>query len=488
MAKLKFNPTSGRFDYVLNKAREFDFYLSAWNTATLNLYVNASTGSDSNDGLSAGNPFLTIGAAIDRVPLAMGGITQINIATGTYTVTSQTIGLYLAASGNSDNKTVIKFVGDTVTPSNVIIKPSATSQNIFTIIGRNLLVDFDGIRFQDCTTAITVTNGYVVLRGVDFVNYRGAGGIVNVSLGSLVQFSNTSIGGTFTADSTSSSAGGILIQSFSRVEMNRPTFTVTGFRAAAINCSTFGQYARGTTNTTTTLTAGASSSRFGIFASTFANVLLGGSININDVTTTSTAGYGAIRGLQNSFFNIVGGSTFTFTNCAKGFSFDPASMYTEGSLCTYNFNSVTTPIEISHGAVCNTVNAFSSGAVTYVETGISSSIDQILFGYDHRYQVSRSAGNVASANAFVLSYPENFYVVTGTTQINALVTDTNWVSGKTIYLKFTDVLTVKHNTSGGAGTAVMFLEGSVDLTTANNMILGFVYDGTQWQQTSLKTP
>lgn len=91
--------------------------------------------------------------------------------------------------------------------------------------------------------------------------------------------------------------------------------------------------------------------------------------------------------------------------------------------------------------------------------------------------------NVASANDVTLGADGNFFTITGATQFNTIIT-TGWQAGSMITLLFTGTPTVKHNTAGAG--AVLFLAGSVDLSAANNTILGLIYDGTQWQETFRK--
>lgn len=90
----------------------------------------------------------------------------------------------------------------------------------------------------------------------------------------------------------------------------------------------------------------------------------------------------------------------------------------------------------------------------------------------------------ASANNLTLGIT-NQNIISGTTIINAITT-TGWTAGSKVTLIFQGVVTVKHNTAGGAGTAKLFLAGSVDLVTAANTVLGLEYDGTQWQETFRK--
>ena len=103
---------------------------------------------------------------------------------------------------------------------------------------------------------------------------------------------------------------------------------------------------------------------------------------------------------------------------------------------------------------------------------------------NNRFETDKWA-DIAAANNLTLGWDWNLFVITGNTQINAITT-ANRQAGSMITLIFTWTPTVKHNTAWWAGTAVMFLAGSVDLTAANNTVLCLIYDGTQWQETSRK--
>lgn len=85
----------------------------------------------------------------------------------------------------------------------------------------------------------------------------------------------------------------------------------------------------------------------------------------------------------------------------------------------------------------------------------------------------KQGSDVASANDLTLG-AGNTFEITGTTQINAITT-TNWQTGVPVYLIFAGVLTVKHNTAGGANTAVILLKSGADLTTAAGTTLALVY-------------
>jgi len=55
-----------------------------FSTSDMTYYVNGATGSDSNDGLSSGNAFLTINKAISMIPSLLFHTYTINVAAGTY--------------------------------------------------------------------------------------------------------------------------------------------------------------------------------------------------------------------------------------------------------------------------------------------------------------------------------------------------------------------------------------------------------------------
>jgi hypothetical protein len=128
------------------------------------------------------------------------------------------------------------------------------------------------------------------------------------------------------------------------------------------------------------------------------------------------------------------------------------------------------------GGAGNT-GSFSPNVVTWLQGRLTSA----------RFRIAKSQ-DVVAANDLSLGYRGNQFTITGNTQINAVVT-ADWEPGSSITLIFTGTPTVKHNTAGGAGTAVLLLAGSVDLVVAAaNTVLRLEYDGTQWQETSRKIP
>lgn len=107
-------------------------------------------------------------------------------------------------------------------------------------------------------------------------------------------------------------------------------------------------------------------------------------------------------------------------------------------------------------------------------------------GITHTKRQRQAQGaSIVAANDLTLGTDGNVFTITGNTQINAVVV-LNWLAGSVVTLLFTGTPTVKHNTAGSAGTAKVFLSGSVDFVAANNGVLTLLYDGTEWQETARK--
>lgn len=132
----------------------------------------------------------------------------------------------------------------------------------------------------------------------------------------------------------------------------------------------------------------------------------------------------------------------------------------------------------------------SAGAVTW-EGNLTknTTINGTASGFYTRFTDSRLqedlGASIASANSLTLGNDGNTFTITGTTQINAITT-ANWQAGSVVRLIFSSTPTVKHNTAGGGGTAVIQLSGATDFVAAANDVLTLVYDGTDWHETSRK--
>lgn len=136
-------------------------------TGAFSLFVNGSTGSDANDGLTSGTAFATIQKAIDTaasLDLSIYDVT-ITVANGTYT------GANLLKTTVGAGKVII--VGDETTPSNVLV--STTSASCF--FG-------DSIR------------GNYFLKGMKLQTTTSGNGIQADGAGAVVEFQNIDFGAT----------------------------------------------------------------------------------------------------------------------------------------------------------------------------------------------------------------------------------------------------------------------------------------------------
>jgi hypothetical protein len=140
-------------------------------TADRTYYV-ATTGSDSNDGLTVGNPFLTIQKAVDVICSIDCGIYQatIQIADGTYT---EEILL-----GNTIGSEIPIIKGNPTTPANVLISATGNAIDTLPVGGKWRLESF---RLVATGTAIKInSNGYIEVDNIVFgesgKHIQGTGG------------------------------------------------------------------------------------------------------------------------------------------------------------------------------------------------------------------------------------------------------------------------------------------------------------------------
>lgn len=144
--------------YVLTSRREV---LTAART-----YYVATTGSDTNTGLSAGVPFATVQKAIDAVAaLDLSGFdVTLQLANGTYAAAT-----VAAVSGPFIGRGSVTLRGDPATPANVTLNGSGTCVSVTN--GARLSVS--GLRFTG-GTAISAIGGYVTVTGA--VNFGASSG------------------------------------------------------------------------------------------------------------------------------------------------------------------------------------------------------------------------------------------------------------------------------------------------------------------------
>jgi hypothetical protein len=158
------------------------------------------------------------------------------------------------------------------------------------------------------------------------------------------------------------------------------------------------------------------------------------------------------------------------------------SLTTTGTSGAATYNNSTGVLNVPNYADTNTNIYNTDGTLAANRTITGNNKTLALSG--GRWEESKGA-DVASANNLTLGSDGNTFNITGTTQINAL-TVANWQAGSRIHLIFASTPTIKHNTAGGAGTAVILLSGAVDYVAAANDVLSLIYDGTSWHEVGRK--
>lgn len=174
-----------------------------------------------------------------------------------------------------------------------------------------------------------------------------------------------------------------------------------------------------------------------------------------------------------------------YFNLARTIQFSTGAIATQRAFRvaapTYSFVASSTitdaaTVYISGSPVAGTNATITNSYALWVDSGTSRFDGRVL---------NAQGADVASAGDLTLGSDGNVFEITGTTTINAITT-TGWQNGTRITLLFTSTPTVKHNTAGGAGTAVMLLAGAVDFSATAGDTLSLVLSeigGTQaWRE------
>lgn len=153
-----------------------DAYVQLTTKVTVSLadatyYVNASSGSDSNNGTTSGTAFKTIAKAMSLLPQIINHNVTINVATGTYNETVKINGY------NGSGIFTISGVGSTTIIQNFQVIGSGifvTIQNISTsYTSDNIVIKWSKCVFvNNCTNQATIT-------GAAFVSFYASAGIVS---------------------------------------------------------------------------------------------------------------------------------------------------------------------------------------------------------------------------------------------------------------------------------------------------------------------
>ena len=120
-----------------------------------------------------------------------------------------------------------------------------------------------------------------------------------------------------------------------------------------------------------------------------------------------------------------------------------------------------------------------SGGDMYLnsQAGFQVVVDNTRFGMP-------KGANVASAQPLTLGADGNYFIITGTTGIQGIVT-TKWFAGTMVQLQLASGITITHNSgTPGASAAAILLRAGANLTTSGTYLLELYYNGTNWIQPS----
>lgn len=293
--------------------------------ATVNYYVNPGTGSDLNP-CTVLAPCATIAHTQSVTELVAGGIVQINLADATYTENVAVHDILGNAGDTNYGNNVIRFVGNTKTPGNVVwVTSTSVTLNSTSVV-------FDGITFDGGGSGnnFLAFGGNIFMRNVDFRNSQNA---IQLVTRSNMTWENVPNGGNINSTDT-----GIIVNTNCNF-VSRRNLTITGQTGRSITLVNRGTMSIAHPATTLTLdgdnAVGAEvgievrrGSFFGFFADTLniSHINAGGDgfplkaidgamIYIDDGSTvainTSTRG-GAVLGPSYFQDGLTTGSTWTY--------------------------------------------------------------------------------------------------------------------------------------------------------------------------------
>lgn len=186
-------------------------------------------------------------------------------------------------------------------------------------------------------------------------------------------------------------------------------------------------------------------------------------LQANSTSTTNNAAVEVLRISRQAGYTGLSGVGGKITwDLENSLPSDIVTGFLQNQLTTATAGSETSQFDFSVlNAGSNSIHFSVGGAATFTTAS--------------RFELSKGAP-VVSANNLTLGTDGNVFHITGVTTINAITT-ANWQAGSVITLIFDGSLTVKNNTAGGGGTAVMKLAGAADFSATADDVLTLVWDG-----------
>lgn len=414
---------------------------------------------------------------------------------GTVTGDATSAGSAFNGSANNTNALTLATVN-----TNVGTFGSATQSAILTANGKGLITGVSNATITPAVGSITgLGTGVATALGVNistagsFVVNGGALG--TPSSGTATNLTGTASGLTAGTVTTNANLTGPITSLGNATSIASQTGTGTTFAMSV------GPTITGTliSSNTTDVTLGAQSA-----------MMVGGATNS---TNLSIGEYSTGTGLQSRnngsigalFINPLGGDVSMALNGPSGvhnilgyhtgggtgdyveFGLRNASLAADGTFMrTMGTAWTTSGMNVQDGGVMATGGNLSGGMSVGTQAGdlrlySANVLRTTLDANGHTLMTNRlemTQATIASANDLTLT-TGNQFLISGTTQITAIIS-TSWQAGSVVSLQFQGSLTVKNNTAGGAGTAVIRLSGAVDWGATALDTITLKFDGTQW--------
>lgn len=215
----------------------FDGIYNTSTTANITYYV-ATTGSNSNNGTSAGTPFQTITYALSLVPKNVNNTITINVAAGTYNEGITIVGFYghgtLVINGGTDTATAPNFVANSLSIDTCTTPIVITGFTFNTTTVDAVSVDYSSfvsLSYIHCIGDTATYDGFEVAASHVYLAYAKAinknRALVSFN-GALVASSNWASGSTGNGTGLSASQGGIIIKAGTQPSATIAESTSTG--------------------------------------------------------------------------------------------------------------------------------------------------------------------------------------------------------------------------------------------------------------------
>ncbi len=332
--------------------------------ADVHFYVDASAGSDTSGNGSAGNPYQTIGRALQSIPVFVSQHYLIHLAPGTYHEQAEVTGRYFGSTEAGDfNRAAVEIKGDPASPDSYVISGASAGAPTTPIRDYAVFCSHSNCILNGVSLQYVLRAGFFQMGGSSVVSNVTARHVDSttgnwMNLGLWVRGPGVmGLSGTITIDDTES---GILADQFGNIVNGfSPTYPVSnlpalsGLAISGVHPNGKGAVALegGTLEITAPVSVTCNETGYGLMAWEHAFIALG-TVTISDCVTGAYANW-------NSY---VVADTPTVSNASIGFEAHGNSMV-GSSWQAPVLNSVTTPYKLSDQSVASYTTGDQTGSL-----------------------------------------------------------------------------------------------------------------------------